>query len=116
MAVIESDALRERAGKAWQISGRLGIREVVVVAVSFLIYFVIRGSVVARAGEALVRTYHLVSLEQRLGIYRELTLQSWIIDHYWLIKVMNATLFYEAVYALMFVVGVYLVWEGIVTA
>lgn len=33
----------------------------------------------------------------------------------WLIKVMNATLFYEAVYALMFVVGVYLVWEGIVT-
>jgi uncharacterized membrane protein YfcA len=34
----------------------------------------------------------------------------------WLVKVMDATRFYEAVYILMFVVGVYLVWEGITTA
>ena len=89
MAVIESSALRQRAGSLWRITGRLGVHEVVVVVVSFLIYFVIRGSVVARAGEALVRTYHLVSLEQSLGIYRELTMQSWIIDNYALIKAMN---------------------------
>jgi uncharacterized membrane protein YfcA len=34
----------------------------------------------------------------------------------WLSKVMDATLFYRAAYALMFIVGVYLVWEGITTA
>lgn len=94
MAVIEASALRQQAGKAWRISERLGIHEVVVVVVSFLIYFAIRGSVVGRAGEAMVRAYHLVSLEQSLGIYRELTLQSWIIDHYWLIKAMNWVYFW----------------------
>ncbi len=71
------------------MTGRLGIHEIVVVVVSFLIYFAIRGAVVDRAGEAMVRGFNLIELEQRLGIYRELELQSWILGHYWLIKTMN---------------------------
>ena len=71
-----------------------GVHEVVVVVVSFLIYFLIRGSVVDRAGEAMVRGFNLIELEQRMGIYWELEMQSWILDHYWLIKTMNAVYFW----------------------
>ncbi len=34
----------------------------------------------------------------------------------WLVKVMDATVFYRAVYILIFLVGLYLVWEGLVSA
>src|SRR6185295_19159269 len=59
-----------------------------------LIYFVIRGAVVDRAGEAMVRGLNLIKLEQRLHLYHELTMQSWILDHYWLIKLMNWVYFW----------------------
>ncbi len=84
-----SPAIRTHAARAWHISHRVGLHEVVVVVISFLIYFFIRGAVVDRAGEALARGINVIELEQRLGIYRELAMQSWIIDHYWMIKTMN---------------------------
>ncbi len=34
----------------------------------------------------------------------------------WLVKVLDAALFYRAVYVLIFVVGLYLVWEGLMAA
>jgi PAP2 superfamily len=94
MTVTAAPAIKRHASNAWRLSARVGIVEVVVVVVSFLIYFAIRGMVVGRAGEAMVRGINVISLEQNLGIYRELTLQSWIIDHYWLIKVMNGIYFW----------------------
>ncbi|MGB4861949.1 MAG: phosphatase PAP2 family protein [Tepidiformaceae bacterium] len=75
--------------RLWEFTGRVGLHELVVVVVSFLIYFAIRGAVVDRAGEALVRSINLIELEQRLHLYHELRMQSWILDHYWLIKLMN---------------------------
>ena len=78
----------------WEFTGRVGVHEIVVVVVSFLIYFVIRGAVVDRAGEAMVRAIHLIELEQRLHMYHELEMQSWILDHYWLIKLMNWVYFW----------------------
>lgn len=89
MALTDSAAIRMQAARAWRISHRVGIHEVVVVVVSFLVYYFIRGAVVDRAGEALARGINVIELEQRLGIYRELTMQSWIIDHYWMIKSVN---------------------------
>ncbi len=86
--------VRAHAGRAWRFTERIGLHEAVVVVIAFLIYFLIRGSVVGRAGEAMVRGYNVIRLEQGLGIYRELTLQSWIIDHYWLIKAMNWVYFW----------------------
>ncbi len=80
--------------RAWDLTGRVGLHEVVVVVVSFLIYFVIRGAVVDRAGEAMVRGFNLIELEQRWNLYHELEMQSWILDHYWLIKLMNWVYFW----------------------
>jgi hypothetical protein len=89
MTAFATATARRHAIRLWQFTGRIGLHEVVAVVVSFLVYFVIRGAVVGRAGEAMVRGIRLIDLEQRLGIYRELEMQSWILDNYWLIKAMN---------------------------
>ena len=93
MALL-SDARLARVRRAWHLTGRAGIHEIVVVVVAFLIYFVIRGAVVDRAGEAMVRAFNLIELEQDLHIYCELEMQSWILDHYWLIKLNNWVYFW----------------------
>ncbi|MEP6872126.1 MAG: phosphatase PAP2 family protein [Anaerolineaceae bacterium] len=82
------------ARRAWQLSARVGLHEIVVVVSAFLVYFLIRGLVVGRAGEAMVRGFNVIDLEQRLHIYWELEMQSWILDHYWMIKVMNGLYFW----------------------
>ena len=82
------------ARRAWQLSARVGLHEIVAVVSAFLIYFLIRGLVVGRAGEAMVRGFNVVDLEQRLHIYWELEMQSWILDHYWMIKVANGIYFW----------------------
>lgn len=82
------------ARRAWQLSARVGLHEIVVVVSAFLIYFLIRGLVVGRAGEAMVRGFNVIDLEQRLRIYWELEMQSWILDHYWMIKVANGLYFW----------------------
>jgi len=89
MSGLAASAARRQAIRFWQFTGRIGLHEVVAVVVSFLVYFVIRGAVVGRAGEAIVRGIRLIELEQRLGIYHELEMQSWILGNYWLIKAMN---------------------------
>ncbi len=89
MAVLEGNSLRVHARRARQFTNRIGLHEAIVVATSFLIYFAIRGSVVDRAGEAMVRGFAVIALEQRLEIYWELRMQSWIIDSYFLIRAMN---------------------------
>ncbi len=95
----------------WEFAGRVGLHEIVVVVVSFLIYFVIRGAVVDRAGEAMVRAIHLIEFEQRLHLYHELEMQSWILDHYWLIKLMNWVYFWGHM-PLVIIVAVWLyVWH-----
>lgn len=86
--------VRRIAGQAWRLTERAGVHEAAVVVAAFLIYFFIRGSVVDRAGEAMVRGFNLIELEQALGIYWELEMQSWILDHYWAIRFMNLVYFW----------------------
>jgi hypothetical protein len=87
--VAFAPATRRFAANAWHVSRRAGVHEAVVVVLAFVVYFYIRGMVVDRAGEALVRAYDIIALEQDLGIYWELEMQSWILDHYWAIRALN---------------------------
>jgi hypothetical protein len=93
MAVV-SEAQKRSIRSAWDFTARVGLHEVVVVVTAFLIYFAIRGAVVDRAGEAMVRANNLIDLERRLHLYHELEMQSWILDHYWLIKLTNWVYFW----------------------
>ncbi len=108
MTVLEPAVVRKHAGRAWRLTSRIGLTEVVVVVVAFLIYFGIRGAVVDRAGEAMVRGFSVIALEQRLGIYWELEMQSWIIDNYWTIKVVNWVYFWAHMpFIILFAVWLY---------
>jgi len=90
-----NDALRtSSARRVWRQRARVVLYEIVAVVSAFLIYFLIRGLVVGRAGEAMVRGFNVIELEQRMHIYWELDIQSWILDYFWMIKVVNAIYFW----------------------
>ncbi len=80
--------------RAWRRTGRIGLHEVAVVVFSFLVYFFIRGAVIDRAGEAITRGQDLLTLQETLGLNWEVTMQSWILDRFWLIKTLNAVYFW----------------------
>ena len=91
---IVNPAVRRRAASAWKWSASIGLHEVAVVVVSFLIYFLIRGAVIDRAGEAMERARDLIRLQGSLGLNHEVAMQAWILDHHWAIKVLNGIYFW----------------------
>jgi hypothetical protein len=87
MVPIERGA--HHVARAWRLSERWGVQEAVVVVLAFLVYFLVRGAAITREDEAVARARDIVDLQQALGFNWELQMQSWIIDHYWPVKVMN---------------------------
>ncbi|MEO9254196.1 MAG: hypothetical protein ABI305_01545, partial [Tepidiformaceae bacterium] len=69
MSQHEPPALGTRVRRAWRVSARIGLHEIVLSLILFLIYFYIRGLVVGRAGEAMVRGFNVITLEKNLGLY-----------------------------------------------
>ncbi len=94
MVALERSGFRRRVAEWWRVTERVGVHEAVIVVASFLIYFAVRGMVVDRAGQAMVNAFNLIALEQQLGIYWELQMQSWILDSYPAIKAMNWVYFW----------------------
>lgn len=68
--------------------------EIGVVAVAFLLYFIVRGLVVDRADEALANANSVMDLERSLGIFWEPRLQEMIIDHRVAVQAMNIVYFW----------------------
>lgn len=93
MTSVSPDAQRQVA-RARRLTARIGLHEIFVVVVSFLIYFVIRGAVIDRASEAIERGQELLRLQQTLGLDWETTMQGWILDRFWAIKTLNAVYFW----------------------
>lgn len=89
MAITETRDLRFHAFRAWRFTHRVGLHEAVMVAGAFLVYFLVRASVDGRASTAFANGRDVISFERTLGLYHELTMQGWILDHFALIKLMN---------------------------
>ena len=89
MAITQTRDLRIHAFRAWRATHRVGLHEAVMVAGAFLVYFLVRASVDGRAVTAFANGRDVIAFEKRLGLYHELAMQGWIIDHYALIKAMN---------------------------
>ena len=68
--------------------------EIALVAIAFLLYFLVRGMVVDRDAEALANAQDIIDLERALGIYWEPALQEWILPHAWLVSTMNFIYFW----------------------
>ncbi len=75
----------------WQpTSGtRRVIREVLVVALAALLYFIVRGLMHSQAAVAFNNADTLIALEQRLGLYHEPAMQGWITGSAWLTDLAN---------------------------
>ncbi|MEX2245603.1 MAG: phosphatase PAP2 family protein [Dehalococcoidia bacterium] len=68
--------------------------ELALVAIAFLLYFAVRGSVVDRDSEALRNANDIIAWERALGIFWEPRLQELIIDHQIVIHLMNFIYFW----------------------
>ena len=68
--------------------------ELSLVAFAFLLYFLVRGSVVDRAGEAFGNANEIIRLEKDLGIFWEPRLQELILGNKALIQLWNAVYFW----------------------
>src|SRR3954454_11278446 len=92
-------ATKERADGAVDVrSGvRLPLRELfelVLVALAFLLYFVVRANVIDRPELALENSRHLISLEKTLGLYREASSQEWVLGSRAAVKFFNFAYFW----------------------
>lgn len=65
------------------------LREIPVLAAAVLAYWGGRGLTEGSYEDAVANARRLISLEQQLGIYREVRLQELIIDHQWMVTLMN---------------------------
>lgn len=94
MAAGQAVTSPTRISVLWRQSRRLGIQEIAVVVVAFLVYFLIRGAVVDREADAFAHARDLMSLQRDLHVDWEVEMQSWILGHYWAIKIMNWVYFW----------------------
>ena len=81
--------------------------ELILVGIAFLLYFVVRGSVVDRTGEAVHRAVRIIDFEQNWGFFWELELQTLIMGSRALIQLFNAIYFWLD-FPLIVVVGLWL--------
>ena len=80
--------------------------EVLLLALALPIYYLVRGQVEERVGEAINRGADVATLEQNLGIFWEVQLQRAILDYGWLVDGLNA--FY--LYGHLPLIGALAVW------
>ena len=74
--------------------GRRDLIEAVLVALAFLLYFLVRGSVIDRPHEAFQNALDVIAAERWLGIFWEPRMQDWLIGNRFLIQTSNYVYFW----------------------
>jgi hypothetical protein len=74
--------------------GRRDLLEAALVAFAFLLYFLVRGSVIDRPHDALQNALDVIDAQRWLGIFWEPDMQEWIIDNQFLIQASNYVYFW----------------------
>jgi membrane-associated phospholipid phosphatase len=68
--------------------------EVLFVAAGYLVYSQVRGMAGDRVFDAFINAYNLIDIERSLGIFKEVTLQHWILSNSTLVDFFNMVYFY----------------------
>jgi hypothetical protein len=68
--------------------------EFLLVALAFLLYFVVRANVVDRPDLAIANARHLVEAERWLGLFHEARWQEWALEHHAVVKFCNFAYFW----------------------
>jgi hypothetical protein len=102
----EGTTRRTRANEYWRHAG-----EIALVALAFLLYFLVRGAVVDDPRAALDNAYDIIDLEYSLGIFWEPRLQDMIIDNRIAVQAMNFVYFWLD-FPLIVAVGLWMYFRG----
>jgi hypothetical protein len=86
--------------------GKKDIAEILLLTSVLPLYYLVRGSVQERVGEALARGADLIRLEKSIGIFWEVDIQGWVLSYGWLVQVLNN--FY--LYGHLPIIGALAVW------
>jgi membrane-associated phospholipid phosphatase len=68
--------------------------ELVLVAVAFLLYFIVRANVIDRPDLAIANAHHIVDAEKALGIHWEVSLQKAVLDERVIVRFFNFVYFW----------------------
>ncbi len=68
--------------------------EILLVAIAFLLYFIVRGGVVDHEAEALSHAVRIIEIEQKTGLYWELSFNEAVADHKALAQLFNQVYFW----------------------
>jgi hypothetical protein len=79
----------ERRGVAWW-----DVSEIALVALGFLLYFLVRGAPADRTADALRHARAIVDIEVSLGLFIEPTVQRWVVESEILWRTMNFVYFW----------------------
>ncbi len=94
-----------RSGIAW-----FDLVEIALVALGFLLYFLVRGAVADRTADALSNARWIVDLQASLGVWVEPRLQTWVLERELLVRAMNFVYFWLD-FPLIVGVGLLLFWK-----
>ncbi len=84
--------------------------ELALVALGFLLYFLVRGAVADRTSDALAHAHDIVNLQFALGIFVEPAVQGWVLDHELARRGLNFVYFWLD-FPLIVVAGLLMFWK-----
>src|SRR5687767_15662081 len=86
------------------------LREILIVGVGYLIYSQVRGLAGDRVVDAFYNGYRVIQIEQDLGIFTELALQSLVVPHSLLVDIFNFIYFY-GLFPVLIPTAIFLFWR-----
>ena len=84
-----------------------GLWDLTLIAVGFLLYYLVRGSMAADVSVAYSRAFDIVELERRLGLFWEKDMQAWAMSSRFLVDLFNSIYVY-AHFPVIVVIGLWL--------
>jgi PAP2 superfamily protein len=96
----------DRSRLAWFDLVELGL-----VALGFLLYFLVRGAVVGRAGDALEHARWIINGQRSLGVFVEPVINEWALAASWRVRAFNFVYFWMD-FPLIMAVGLFLFWRS----
>lgn len=84
-----------------------GLWDMALIVVAFVLYYLVRGAVVERAGEATSRAIRLVELEKSLGLFWEGQMQAWVMSSEIAVRMFNG-IYVWAHFPLVAAIGLWL--------
>lgn len=106
LGYLQQATAAERTRLSW-----FDLFEIALVALGFLLYFIVRGGVVDRTGDALAHARWIINEQRSLGIFVEPMINEWALAAHWRVELFNFVYFWLD-FPLIITVGLVLFWRS----